>query len=90
MSVSNSSRTFGFVPEKVTIAFDNTCSDLGCTRFPRRARKIVCRLKLVSRSRTASTDSLGHLLKIDQRGMPRPDKEDSGGCDMGAYERQSD
>ena len=36
------------------------------------------------------TDSSGHLLKTDQRGMPRHDTEDSGGCDMGAYERQSD
>jgi hypothetical protein len=36
------------------------------------------------------TDGAGHLLKTDQRGMPRPDKEDTGGCDMGAYERQSD
>ena len=36
------------------------------------------------------TNSNGHLLKTDQRGQPRPDKEDSGGCDMGAYERQSD
>jgi hypothetical protein len=36
------------------------------------------------------TDSKGHLLKTDQRGKPRPDKEDTGGCDMGAYERQSD
>lgn len=36
------------------------------------------------------TDGLGHLLKTDQRGMPRPDAEDSGGCDIGAYERQSD
>ena len=36
------------------------------------------------------TDGQGHLLKTDQRGMPRPDKEDSGGCDMGAYERQGD
>ena len=36
------------------------------------------------------TDSRGHLLKTDQRDMPRPDKEDSGGCDRGAYERQSD
>jgi hypothetical protein len=36
------------------------------------------------------TDSQGHLLKTDQRGKPRPDKEDSGGCDMGAYERQND
>jgi hypothetical protein len=35
------------------------------------------------------TDGLGHLLKTDQRGMPRPDKEDIGGCDMGAYERQN-
>jgi len=36
------------------------------------------------------TDSQGQLLKTDQRGMPRPDKEDSVGCDMGAYESQSD
>jgi hypothetical protein len=36
------------------------------------------------------TDSNGHLLMTDQRGFPRPDKEDSGGCDMGAYERQAD
>jgi len=36
------------------------------------------------------TDSLGNLLKTDQRGKPRPDPEDSGGCDMGAYERQSE
>jgi hypothetical protein len=36
------------------------------------------------------TDGHGNLLKTDQRGMPRPDPEDTGGCDMGAYERQSD
>ena len=36
------------------------------------------------------TDGQGHLLTTDQRGMPRPDSEDTGGCDMGAYERQSD
>ena len=36
------------------------------------------------------TDGNGHLLKTDQRGQPRPDPEDTGGCDMGAYERQSD
>jgi hypothetical protein len=36
------------------------------------------------------TDGLGNLLKTDQRGMPRPDKEDSVGCDIGAYENQSD
>ena len=36
------------------------------------------------------TNSNGALLKIDQRGMPRPDREDTGGCDIGAYERQSD
>ncbi len=36
------------------------------------------------------TDGLGHLLKTDQRGKPRPNTEDTGGCDMGAYERQSD
>jgi hypothetical protein len=36
------------------------------------------------------TDSQGHLLKTDQRGEPRHDKEDTSGCDMGAYERQKD
>ena len=36
------------------------------------------------------TDSQGILLKTDQRGMPRPDREDKAGCDMGAYESQSD
>jgi hypothetical protein len=36
------------------------------------------------------TDGNGHLLKTDQRGQPRPDKEDTGGCDMGAYESQRD
>ena len=36
------------------------------------------------------TTAGGKLLKSDQRGAPRPDKEDHGGCDMGAYERQQD
>ena len=36
------------------------------------------------------TDGNNHLLKTDQRGKPRPDKEDTSGCDMGAYERQKD
>ena len=36
------------------------------------------------------TDGEGHLLKTDQRGMPRPDREDIVGCDIGAYERQND
>ena len=36
------------------------------------------------------TDGNGHLLKTDQRGAPRPDKEDTSGCDMGAYESQTD
>jgi hypothetical protein len=36
------------------------------------------------------TDGQEHLLKTDQRGSPRPDKEDTVGCDIGAYERQSD
>jgi hypothetical protein len=36
------------------------------------------------------TDGLGYLLRIDQRGLPRPDTEDKSGCDMGAYESQSD
>ena len=36
------------------------------------------------------TDQQGHLLTTDQRGMPRPDPGDTGGCDMGAYESQND
>lgn len=36
------------------------------------------------------TDGSGHLLTTDQRGQPRPDKEDAVGCDIGAYEKQSD
>ncbi|HKU27723.1 MAG TPA: choice-of-anchor Q domain-containing protein [Candidatus Sulfotelmatobacter sp.] len=36
------------------------------------------------------TDGSGHLLTTDQRGQPRPDKEDTVGCDIGAYEKQSD
>jgi len=36
------------------------------------------------------TDALGHLLTTDQRGLPRPDREDTAGCDMGAYESQGD
>jgi hypothetical protein len=36
------------------------------------------------------TDGQGQLLKTDQRGQPRPNKEDTGGCDMGAYESRSD
>jgi hypothetical protein len=36
------------------------------------------------------TDGGGHLLTTDQRGMPRPDREDTVGCDIGAYESQSD
>jgi hypothetical protein len=35
-------------------------------------------------------DSQGNLLTTDQRGYSRHDQEDTGGCDMGAYERQSD
>jgi hypothetical protein len=35
------------------------------------------------------TDNLGHLLKTDQRGKPRPDAEETAGCDMGAYEYQA-
>jgi hypothetical protein len=35
-------------------------------------------------------DGQGHLLKTDQRGKPRPNKADASGCDIGAYERQSD
>jgi hypothetical protein len=36
------------------------------------------------------TDGHAHLLKTDQRGKPRPDREDKTGCDIGAYERQKD
>lgn len=34
------------------------------------------------------TNAAGHLLKTDQRGLPRPDGEGAGGCDIGAYEFQ--
>lgn len=36
------------------------------------------------------TDGRGRLFSSDQRGLPRPDREDSSGCDIGAYERQTD
>ena len=36
------------------------------------------------------TDDQGHLLKTDQRGWARPGKKDTGGCDMGAFERSRD
>jgi hypothetical protein len=36
------------------------------------------------------TDGKGNLLTTDQRGMRRPDKEDQAGCDIGAFESQSD
>jgi hypothetical protein len=36
------------------------------------------------------TDAQGKLLKTDQRGQPRPNNEDTVGCDMGAFEGQSD
>jgi hypothetical protein len=36
------------------------------------------------------TDDKGKLLKTDQRGWPRPGKYDTGGCDIGAFERQKD
>jgi hypothetical protein len=35
-------------------------------------------------------DGKGHLLTTDQRGLPRHDKEDTLGCDIGAYESQTD
>jgi hypothetical protein len=35
------------------------------------------------------TDGNGNLLTTDQRGYLRPDKQHSGGCDIGAYERQT-
>lgn len=38
---------------------------------------------------TGCTNDRGRLLKTDQRGQPRPDKQDTGGCDMGAYENQT-
>lgn len=36
------------------------------------------------------TDGQGHLLHTEQRGEPRPDPEDTGGCDIGAHELQGD
>jgi hypothetical protein len=39
-------------------------------------------------NRSGCRDWLGHLLRNDQRGMPRPDPREPRGCDIGAYERQ--
>jgi hypothetical protein len=39
---------------------------------------------------TGCKGTSGQLLTTDQRGKPRYDPEDTRGCDMGAYERQSD
>jgi hypothetical protein len=36
------------------------------------------------------TEGNGNLLKTDQSGWARPGKKDTGGCDMGAFERQKD
>jgi hypothetical protein len=36
------------------------------------------------------TNAAGYSLKTDQRGWPRPNREDVGGCDIGAYEFQGD
>ena len=47
-------------------------------------------LAIDSGNPSGCTDGYAHLLKTDQRGQPRPDKEDTGGCDRGAYERQTD
>jgi hypothetical protein len=33
------------------------------------------------------TDGLGHLLKTDQRGLPRPNSEDKSGCDNGGFRK---
>ncbi|HET9343574.1 MAG TPA: choice-of-anchor Q domain-containing protein [Candidatus Eremiobacteraceae bacterium] len=40
-------------------------------------------------NRGGCRDWAGHLLKTDQRGMSRPDQGDPPGCDIGAYERQT-
>jgi hypothetical protein len=47
-------------------------------------------LAIDSGNPSGCTDGHAHLLKTDQRGQPRPDKEETGGCDRGAYERQTD
>lgn len=39
-------------------------------------------------NRSGCRDWLGRLLATDQRGMPRPDRHESRGCDIGAYEHQ--
>lgn len=39
-------------------------------------------------NRSGCRDWFGVLLATDQRGMPRPDRHDGRGCDIGAYESQ--
>ena len=36
------------------------------------------------------TDDQGHPLKTDQRGLDRPGRWDTGACDIGAFEKQTD
>ena len=52
--------------------------------------RVTSRVSLTALLGTPVTDAQGHLLKADQRGLSRPNTEDRSGCDMGAYERQSD
>jgi hypothetical protein len=44
--------------------------------FPHGGTRSCCRRTKTVACRTG-TDGQGHLLKTDQRGMPRPDKEDN-------------
>jgi hypothetical protein len=73
---------------------NNTDPKLGRLRYNGGPTKTLALLPgspaIDSGNPSGCTDGKNHLLKTDQRGEPRPDKEDSRGCDRGAYERQKD
>jgi len=85
---SDSSCTFNSVGD-----MDNTDPLLGILGFNGGPTKTLPLLSgspaIDSGNPNGCTNNNGVLLKTDQRGKPRPDTEDIGGCDIGAYEFQS-
>lgn len=73
---------------------NNTDPQLGALRNnggPTRTQALPAGSPAVDAGNPAGcTDGQGNLLKTDQRGLPRPNKADASGCDMGAYELQKD
>jgi len=85
---SDSSCTFNSVGD-----MDDTDPLLGTLGFNGGPTKTIPLLSgspaIDSGNLSGCTNNKGVLLKTDQRGKPRPDAEDTSGCDIGAYEFQS-